>query len=167
MTAFDIASTFTNEDSNPNHLLFLIKALFLFSANEHWDAIIRIEELTCHSSSDIDPIPSRIVKAYLRVQIRIIALKGKRYNDAIDHSTVAVNASNFFVKIEIHSKYEVFTELFGWNLKSLWQTTIQQRCLALLNAGRHGEALESYHSVMEKSDKTIKASLRAWFSSPK
>lgn len=167
MTAFDIASTFTNGDSKMNHLLFLIKSIALFSANEHRDAIMRIKELACTSSSDVDPIPCCIVEAYLRVQVGIIALNCKRYNEAIDQFTAAVNASKSFVKIEIHSKYEVFTELFGWDLKSLWQITIQQRCLALLRANRHGEALEFFHSVMEKSDETTKASLRAWFSAPK
>ncbi|KIK37720.1 hypothetical protein CY34DRAFT_810102 [Suillus luteus UH-Slu-Lm8-n1] len=187
MTAFDIASTFTNGDSKTNLLIFLIKSIALFSANEHRDAIMRIKELASTSSSDVDPIPCCIVEAYLRVQAGIIALNCKRYNEAIDQFTAAVNASKFFVKIEIHSKYEVFTEvgqyiqlefteftlncviwqLFGWDLKSLWQTTIQQRCLALLRANRHGEALEFFHSVMEKSDEITKASLRAWFSAPK
>lgn len=106
---------------------------------------MRIKELTCANSSDIDSIPSRIVEAYLRVQMGIIALKGTRYKKAIDHFTVAVNANNFFVKIEILFKYEMFTELSEWNLKSLSQTTIQQRCLALLKASRHREALEFYH----------------------
>jgi hypothetical protein len=49
--------------------------------------------------------------AYLRVQAGIIALNCKRYNEAIDQFTAAVNASKSFVKIEIHSKYEVFTEV--------------------------------------------------------
>jgi hypothetical protein len=58
-----------------------------------------------------------------------------------------------------------FLQLFGWDLESLWQTANKQQCVALIRAGRLGEALESYLSMMNASDETAKASLRAWFSS--
>jgi len=87
-TAFDIAFTFAKKDSSLNHLLFLIKAchilftqpelsygfqvIALFNANKHDEAIQRIGELS--STLYNDPIPFRIVEAYLHVKLGSIAL---------------------------------------------------------------------------------------------
>jgi tetratricopeptide (TPR) repeat protein len=159
--SFDLASMFTNGDLKTDRFLFLIKSIALFNANEHQEAILRIGELaTC---PNVDPVACRIVEAYLRVQLGNIALDGTRYNEAIEHFTAAVNASTFFYKLPIHLMYEEFVVLFGWDLKSLWQTANQQQCHALFRAGSFGAAIEVYQSIMDKIDDDMKASLRAWF----
>jgi hypothetical protein len=56
-----------------------------------------------------------------------------------------------------------FPQLFGWDLKSLWQTVNQQQCHALFRAGSFRAAIESYQSIMDKIDEDLKADLRAWF----
>jgi hypothetical protein len=53
-------------------------------------------------------------------------------------------------------------QLFGWNLKSLWQTANQKRCHALLRAGRLEESYEAYRCIMDTSDKTTTTSFRDW-----
>ncbi|KAG1731644.1 uncharacterized protein EDB91DRAFT_1153870 [Suillus paluster] len=63
--------------------------------------------------------------------------------------------------------YEEFVVLFGWDLKSLWQTANQQHCHALFLAGRIGAAVESYQSIIEKSDEATNGSLCAWFTALK
>ncbi|KAG1728721.1 WD40-repeat-containing domain protein [Suillus paluster] len=154
MKAFDFAFTSTNGDPKKNHLLFLIKA----------EAILRVEELAI-DFPDTDPLACRVVEAYLRVQLGTIALGSKCHQEAVDNFTAAVNASAFFSAWPIHSMYEEFTVLFGWDLESLWQTAHKQQCHALIQAGRLGEALEPYRKLMDASDEATKASLRAWFSS--
>ncbi|KAG1724813.1 uncharacterized protein EDB91DRAFT_1169880 [Suillus paluster] len=59
--------------------------------------------------------------------------------------------------------YEEFVMLFGWDLKSLWQIANQQHWHALFRAGRIGAAIESYQSIMDKSDDNMKTSLSVWF----
>lgn len=56
-------------------------------------------------------------------------------------------------------------QLFGWNLKSLWQTANKHRCEALLSAKKHEEALQSYQYMMNMSDETMKASCFDWSTS--
>lgn len=160
-TAFDLASVFTNGDLRISHFLYLIKTISLFNANEHEEAMLRVGELAV--SPNVDPVACRIVETYLRIQLGMIALRNACHSEAIDHFNAAVNASASFNQLAIHSTHEEFIVLFGWNLKSLWQTAIQQQCRALIRAGRIGAAVESYQSLMDKSDESTKASLRAWF----
>ncbi|KAG2127933.1 uncharacterized protein EDB93DRAFT_1109118 [Suillus bovinus] len=94
---------------------------------------------------------------------RKVAFDNNRYNEAVDHFTAAVNASAFFHKSPIHSTYDEFVMLFGWDLKSLWQNANQKQCRALLRAGRIAAAIESYQSTMDKSGEDMKARLGAWF----
>lgn len=173
-TAFDIAFTFTKKDSSLNHLLFLIKVIALFNARRHDEAIQRIGELSQASTLYNDPIPSRIVETYLHVELGSIALNNTIFGpvpplcphklaSAIDHFTTAVSASSFFFGLPIHTKYEVFIELFGWDLKSLWETANKQLCHALLLAGEHRKAFKLFYSMIDKCDEPTKASLRTWF----
>ncbi|KAG2348235.1 hypothetical protein BDR05DRAFT_507024 [Suillus weaverae] len=90
------------------------------------------------------------------------ALNGVHHNEAAGRFTAAVNALIFSSTSAIHSKYELFVVLFGWNLKSLWRTAHQNRCHALFQAGRLPEALESYRYMMERSDEATKASCFEW-----
>jgi hypothetical protein len=58
-----------------------------------------------------------------------------------------------------------FMQLFGWDLKSLWQTANQNRCHALLQACRLKEALEAHQYMMDNSDESTKASWLNWSTS--
>ncbi|KAG2360096.1 hypothetical protein BDR07DRAFT_1413298 [Suillus spraguei] len=124
---------------------------------------MRIGELA--RCPNVDLVACRIVEAYLRVQLGNIALDNARYNEAVEHFTAAVNASNFFYKFPIHLTHDKFVALFGWDLKSLWQTANQQQCYALFRAGRSGAAIESYQSIMDKADENVMADIHARFTS--
>ncbi|KAG0698212.1 WD40-repeat-containing domain protein [Suillus ampliporus] len=151
--AFDVVLTFTDGDSK----IFL----FLIKANQHEEAIMRVQELA--ATPHADTLACHIVEAYLRVQLGTIALDSARHKEAANHFTAAVNASASFSKSAIHSKYEEFTVLFGWDLKSLWQTANKQRCVALFRAGQVGAALESYRYMMDMSDEPTKAIFFSFF----
>src|SRR6267154_3950936 len=56
----------------------------------------------------------------------------------------------------------VLVQLFGWDLKSLWQTASKHWCHVLLRAGRLAEAHESYRYMMDISDDAMKASCLDW-----
>lgn len=109
---FDLAFVSANGDPKTAHILFLIKAIALFNANEHEEAIQRVQDLAA-DFPDTDPLACRVVEAYLHVQLETIALDATHHNDAVGHFTTAVKASAFFSQSPIHSMYEEFTVLFG------------------------------------------------------
>ncbi|KAG2359671.1 hypothetical protein BDR07DRAFT_194888 [Suillus spraguei] len=160
-TALDLTFTFANGDQRTTLLLFLIKAIALFNANEHEEAMMRVKELVAGHS--VDPVACLVVEAYLQVQLGIFALDGKFYNEAVEAFTAAVKAGNSFADLPIHTMYEEFAVFFGWDLESLWQSANRQLCIALFRAGKYGKGLELYLSMMEASDEATKASTRAWF----
>lgn len=167
MKVFDLAFTSADGVSRTTHLLFLIKAIALFNANKHEEAMLRVQELVT-DFPDTDPLACRVVETYLRVQLGTIALGSWLHKlEAVDHFTSAVRASAFFSKSPIHHMYGDFTVLFGWDLESLQQTAHKQLCHALIRAGRIGEALTTYESIMEASDEATKSSLRVWFATLK
>lgn len=94
-TAFDVASVFVHENSKRTHHLLLIKAIALFNAGEHQEALLLIEELAT-ACPDIDPLVCRIIEAHLHVQLGTIAMEKTHYTEAVDHFTTAVNASAAF-----------------------------------------------------------------------
>jgi WD40 repeat protein len=160
---FDLAFTSTNGVSRTTHLLFLIKAIALFNANKHEEAMLRIKELAT-DFPDIDPVACRVVETYLRVQLGTIALNSWLHKlEAVDHFTSAVRSSADFSKLQIHHTYGDLIVLFGWDLESLWQTSRKQLCCALIRVGRVGEAFTTYESLLDASDEATKSSLRAWF----
>jgi hypothetical protein len=159
--SFDLASMFTNGDLKTDHFLFLVKAIALFNADEHQEAMLRIGELA--ACPNVDPVACRIVESYLRVKLGNMALNGAHHNEAVEHFTAAVNASTFFYKLPIHLMYDEFIALFGWDLRTLWHTANQQQCYALFRAGSFGAAIESYQSTMDKTDDDMKAGLHAVF----
>ncbi|KAG2055120.1 WD40 repeat-like protein, partial [Suillus hirtellus] len=159
--SFDLASIFTNRDLKTDHFLFLIKAITLFNANEHQEAIIRIRELAACPS--VDSVACCVVEAYLRVQLGNIALDGARYNEALEHFTAAANYADMTQPNIISCSPACFLQLFGWDLKSLWHTANQQQCYALFRTNSYRSALESYQSMMDKIDEDMKADLCAWF----
>jgi tetratricopeptide (TPR) repeat protein len=157
-TAFDLAFTFTDGISDAT--FFLIKAIALFNANEHEEALLLVEQLAADPNAD--PLVCRVVEASLRVQLGTIAFEGAHHNEAVDQFSAAVKASTFLAKVASPSACKAFTVLFGWELESLWQTANKKLCLALLRARRLGEAFESYRYGMDASDEATRASLHAW-----
>ncbi|KAG2052487.1 WD40 repeat-like protein [Suillus hirtellus] len=158
--AFDVASMFTNQDSETNQFLLLIKAIALFNADQHEEAMLLIEDLAA-ACPNVDPLPRRVVETYLRVQLGIKAFDGAHHDEAADHFTAAVNSDAFSLKY-IHLVYPDLTVLFGWDLESLLLTTHQKRCQAFLSAGKLDEALEAHKYMMDAIDDIAKASCLDW-----
>ncbi|KAG2060083.1 WD40 repeat-like protein [Suillus hirtellus] len=132
MVAFDVASTFTNQDSETNQFLLLIKAIALFNADQHEEAMLLMKDRDV-ACPNIDPLARRVVETYLRVQLGIKAFDGAHHDEAADHFTAAVNSDAFSSKY-IHFAYQDLTVLFGWDLESLLLTTHQKQCQAFLSA---------------------------------
>jgi hypothetical protein len=158
--AFDVASMFTDQDPKTNHFLILIKAIALFSAEQHEEAMLLIKELAA-ACPNTDILARRVVETYLRVQLGITALDGTRHDEAADHFSVAVNSGAFSSK-HIHLIYEDLTVLFGWDIKSLCLTAHQNRCQAFLLAGKPDEALEAHKSMMDTLDESAKTTCVDW-----
>ncbi|KAG2339395.1 hypothetical protein BDR05DRAFT_967930, partial [Suillus weaverae] len=159
--AFDIASMFTNQDPDTNHFLLLIKAIALFNADQHEEAMLLVKELAA-ACPNADLLGCRVVEAYLRVQLGTAALDGACHDEAADHLTVAVNSSTFSSK-NIHKIYEDLTVLFGWDLESLRLTAHRKRCDALLQAGRLQDSAKSYqYYMMDMSDENTIANCLDW-----
>ncbi|KAG2361891.1 hypothetical protein BDR07DRAFT_1376905 [Suillus spraguei] len=110
--AFDVASMYTDQDSQTTHFLLLIKAMALYSVNRHNEADLLLEELTIGCPT---PIPAH---AYLRVQLEVKALKGKHHSKAAEQFTTAVNCSALSSTSDIHDLYGDLIVLLGWDLKS-------------------------------------------------
>ena len=99
--------------SHNSQLHYGFQAIALFNANQHEDAMQRVQELAA-DCPNADALACRIVKvgimptrvhasltlifmnfahqAYLHVQLGINALDGARHNEAAGHFTAAVNA---------------------------------------------------------------------------
>ncbi|KAG1786305.1 quinon protein alcohol dehydrogenase-like superfamily [Suillus plorans] len=161
MKAFDLAFLYVDTDLNKTRLLLLIKAIALFNANQHDEAILRVQELAT-TRPDPNSHACGIVEAYLHVQLGINALDDARHNEAADHFTTAVNTIDFSSMSAIHSGYDVFVVLFGWDLRSLWRTAHQNWCDALLRAGRLPEAIKAYRYTMDRADEATKARCIDW-----
>ncbi|KAG2102335.1 hypothetical protein BD769DRAFT_179948 [Suillus cothurnatus] len=159
-TAFDLAFTFTHGNMDATVFLYLIKAIALFNATRHKEALLRVEQLSVYPSAD--PLACGVVMASLRLQLGIIAFNGARHSEAIEHFTAAVKASTFLAKSAAPAACEAFTVLFGWNIGALWKTSNKKLILALLAAGRLGEAFESYRFAMDASNEATKTSLHSW-----
>ncbi|KAG2355211.1 hypothetical protein BDR07DRAFT_556666 [Suillus spraguei] len=158
-TAFDLASTFANEDSKI--MLLLIKAIAIFNADPHEESIIFVQELAA-ACPNHGSLACRIVEAYLHVQLGINAMNDASHNLAADHFSAAVKSSALPSTSTVHPVCEDFVVLFGWDLKSLWQNAHQKRCIALRQAGRLAEALNSYRDMMDKIDQNTKANCLDW-----
>ncbi|KAG1800320.1 uncharacterized protein HD556DRAFT_1439176 [Suillus plorans] len=159
--AFDVASMYTDQDSEITHFLLLIKAIALFNADQHDEANLLLKELAT-GCPNADTLACDIVQAYLHVQLGIKALDGARYDEAADHFTAALDSRDPSSKSNIHEIYEDLVVLFGWDLKSLWQKARQKRCNALLRAGKFQDAVKSYQHMMTSSDEITKADCFDW-----
>ncbi|KAG2342512.1 hypothetical protein BDR05DRAFT_1060241 [Suillus weaverae] len=158
--AFDVASMFTNQDSKTNLFLLLTKAIALFNADQHEEAMLLIKELTA-ACPTTDLLGCRVVETYLRIQLGINAFDGGRHDEAADHFTSAVSSGAFSSKF-MPKIYEDLTVLFSWDLKSLYLTAHQKRCQAFLSAGKPDEAFEAYQYMMDAIDESAKASCLDW-----
>ncbi|KIK37624.1 hypothetical protein CY34DRAFT_810161, partial [Suillus luteus UH-Slu-Lm8-n1] len=157
--AFDVASIFMKEYSASYHLLLLIKAIALFNADQHNEAMLLVKELAA-ASPDAD-LGCRLVKTYLNVQRGTKALGDARLDEAADHFTAAVNAGAPSSKF-VHETYEDLTLLFGWDLEALFLTAHQKRCQAFLSTGKLHKALEAHKYMMDTIDESAKASCLVW-----
>ncbi|KAG2356068.1 hypothetical protein BDR07DRAFT_1424355, partial [Suillus spraguei] len=144
--AFDVASMYTDKDSQTTHFLLLIKSIALFGANQHDEAILLLEELTT-GCPNADTQTCDVVHAYLRVQLGMKASDGTRHNEAAEHFTAAVNCSALSSKSDIHHIYE---------------DLVVNRCNALLQAGRLQDAVKSYQFMMDTTDDITKANCLDW-----
>ncbi|KAG2364291.1 hypothetical protein BDR07DRAFT_1402050 [Suillus spraguei] len=158
--AFDVASMYTDQDSETIHFLLLIKAIALFNSDQHNEANLLLKELTT-GCPNADTRACHLVEAYLLVQLGLKALDGMRYDEAANHFTTAIN-SGAFSSTFTHQIYEDLVVLFGWDLDSLWQKVHQKRCDALLWAGRFPDAINSYRCMMDNIDETMKDSCLEW-----
>ncbi|KAG1906278.1 uncharacterized protein F5891DRAFT_557293 [Suillus fuscotomentosus] len=156
-TAFDLGFTFTQGNTDATVFLYLIKAIALFNANRHEEAMLRVDQL-----ASADSIACSIVMASLRLQLGIIAFNGARHDEAVEHFSAAVEGSTFLAKSLVPSAFEAFTVLFGWDIAALWPTSNKRLIRALLRAGRLGEAFESYRFAVDASADITKTNLRAW-----
>ncbi|KAG1791519.1 uncharacterized protein HD556DRAFT_1528372 [Suillus plorans] len=161
MKAFDIAFMHVDADLNKTRLLLLIKAIALFNANQHDEAILRVQELAT-TRPNPNSLACGVVEAYLHVQLGKNASHDARHNEAAGHFTAAVNTIDFSSVSAIHSRYDVFVVLFGWDLRSLWRNAHQNWCDALLRAGRLPEAIKAYRYMMDRADEATKARCLDW-----
>lgn len=161
MKAFDLAFIYIDGDSKTIHLVLLIKAIALFNANQHEDAMQRVQALAVACLS-ADAVAYRMVEAYLNFQLGLNALNDARHSEAADHFAVAINTDTLSSKQETHFIWEDLTMLFGWDIESLWKTVNQKRCYALLQSGRFRDAVTSYHHMMDTSDEITQTSCLDW-----
>ncbi|KAG2091650.1 uncharacterized protein F5147DRAFT_764252 [Suillus discolor] len=159
MKAFNLAFIFTRDSQTVDPLF--IKAIALFNANQHEDAMQRAQEpvVACPNANTL---VCRTVEAYLHAQIGIDVLDSSRYDETADHFTTAINISTFLPESAIHSRYGDFAVLFGWEFRPLWQIANKKRCHALLRVGRPGEALKLYRCMMDMNDNATKATCFDW-----
>ncbi|KAG1782597.1 WD40-repeat-containing domain protein [Suillus placidus] len=152
MEAFDLAFIFSNRDPITIDFLLLIKAVALFNAGRHDEAMRRIQELAAAYQRS-DTLPCSVVNSYLRVQLAIIAFDNGRYSEAADRLNDNIpSITDLFSRGALPDpRLKIFTVLFGWDLDSVWQTVNQRRCEAFLRADRVFEAVESHQYMMRRT----------------
>ncbi|KAG2151516.1 hypothetical protein DEU56DRAFT_908357 [Suillus clintonianus] len=165
MEAFDLAFIFSEHDSNPISidLLLLIKAVALFNASCHDEAMRRVHDLI-GAYQHSDTFPCSVVNSYLRVQLAMIAFDNEQYSEAADQLTADVTTTTglFSLKMPLEPRLEIFALLFGWDFDSIQQTIHQRRCEAFLRADRLPEAAESLRYMMSMLGEPKKGSCLEW-----
>ncbi|KAG2093760.1 uncharacterized protein F5147DRAFT_820941 [Suillus discolor] len=165
--AFDLAFMFTHGNMDATAFLYLIKAglfvrLAYFTLHYVFQAIALFNANRHKESPRSLMFVRRLMglhfehQASLRLKLGTIAFNGAHHSEAIEHFTAAVKASTFLAKSAAPAACEAFTVLFGWDIESLWETSNKQLILALLRAGKLGEAFESYRFAMTASDKATR-----------
>ncbi|KAG2137112.1 uncharacterized protein EDB93DRAFT_1330714 [Suillus bovinus] len=153
MKNFNLATMFT--DGHSKTILLLVKAIALFNAKQHCEAIPRIQQPP-DASPTADSLACSIAEVYLD------SLDGAHRNGAAGDFTATFNTIAGSSESTICSEYEDFTVLFGCDLKLVWQISNQRRCDALVQAGETREALELYRYMMNMSDEATKAKCLDW-----
>ncbi|KAG2128630.1 uncharacterized protein EDB93DRAFT_1256628 [Suillus bovinus] len=156
--AFDLASIFSRVIRISTRYF---QEIAFFNADQHEESIVFVRELAAMCLNP-DSLACRVVEVYLHVQLGINAMNDARYNHAANHFTAAVKSDALSSTSTIHPVCKDFVVLFGWDLKSLWQNAHQKRCVALHQAGRLAEALNSYRDMMDKIDRDTRASCLDW-----
>ncbi|KAG2745543.1 hypothetical protein P692DRAFT_201868462 [Suillus brevipes Sb2] len=119
---FDLAFIFSNHDLITVNLILLIKAVALFNANYHDEAMRRVQDLAAASAyQHFDTLPYRIVNSYLRAQLAMTAFDDGRYSEAADRLSESI-ADLVSRGASFEPNLQIFLVLFGWDLDSLWKT---------------------------------------------
>ncbi|KAG1896626.1 uncharacterized protein F5891DRAFT_580344 [Suillus fuscotomentosus] len=165
MEAFDLAITFSNRDPVTIDLLLLIKAVVIFNAGRHNEAIRRVQRLAITDQRS-DALRCSMVDAYLHVQLAMITFQNGQYSKAADKLTasIATITGLFSPATLLEPRWKIFTLLFGWDFDSLWRTINQRRCDALLHADRVTEAVKSFQYMMSMIDDDTKSGCLEWSS---
>lgn len=165
MEAFDLAFIFTEGDLNPmtTDLLLLIKAVALFNASRHDEAMRRVQDLTI-AYQHLDTLPCSVVNSYLCAQLAIIAFENGQYNEAADQLTASMITITdlFSLHTPLDPRLDIFELLFGWDFDSIQHTISQKRCDAFLRADRLQEAAESLQYLMSMLDESDKDKYLEW-----
>ncbi|KAG2131540.1 WD40-repeat-containing domain protein [Suillus cothurnatus] len=166
MEAFDLAFVYLNRDPMTIDLLLLIKAVALFNASHHDEAMRRVQNLSA-ACQQLDTLPCRVVDSYLHVQLAIIDFRNGHYSEAADKLTASIATVTrlFLHTAHLEPRLKIFTLLFGWDLDSLWQTVNERRCDAFLHAGRLAEAVESHQYMISMIDDVAEDSFLDWSTS--
>ncbi|KAG2346441.1 WD40 repeat-like protein [Suillus weaverae] len=164
MESFDFAFVFSNSDPNIINLLLLIKAIALFNAGRHDEAVRRVQDLTTSASQHSDSIPCGVVNSYLRLQLAIISFQDGRYSEAADQLDRSIpSITNLFSSRALFEpRLTIFTVLFGWDFNLSRQIINRIRCEACLCADRVIEAVESHQHMMSMTDEDVKDSDLEW-----
>ncbi|KAG2151591.1 uncharacterized protein EDB93DRAFT_1249232 [Suillus bovinus] len=160
MEAFDLAFIFYNHNPIIVDLLLLIKAVSIFNASRRDEAMRRVQDLAT-TYQHPGRFPCSVINSYLRAQLAIIDFENGRYSEAADQLTISISGGLLHPTL-LEPKLKIFTVLFGWDLDSLWETTNQRRCDALLLAGRVIEAVESFQYMMNMINEAGKGSCIEW-----
>ncbi|KAG2148265.1 hypothetical protein BD769DRAFT_1720012 [Suillus cothurnatus] len=165
MEAFDLAITFSDRDPVTIDLLLLIKAVVIFNAGRHNEALRRVQRLAT-ADQHSDALRCSMVDAYLRVQLAMITFQNGLYSKAADELTASITTITdlFSPTALLEPRWKIFTLLFGWNFDTLWQTINQRRCDALLHADRVTEAVKSFQYMMSMIDDNTKSGCLEWSS---
>ncbi|KAG2065660.1 WD40 repeat-like protein [Suillus decipiens] len=164
--AFDLALSLAARDSVSYLLLFLIKAIAIFNANAHEEAMKCID-VVAEVSSDTDLVMCKVVQIYFYAEMALAASKANIREKAIKYIDAAIRivddiAYYHSLKKMDFSMYTEFVVMFGWDLESLWLTVRKYKCLILVRTC-NVESLEYYRSLMQECDEAQKTSLRLWF----
>ncbi|KAG1890913.1 WD40-repeat-containing domain protein [Suillus subluteus] len=163
MEAFDLSSVFLNYDPIAIDLVLLIKAVALFNANCHDEAMRRLEDLST-AYQHLHTRSRSIVNIYLRALLALAAFEDGRYSEASDllNDSIQSIADWFSRRTLFEPELKLFAVLFGWDLDALWQTVNQRRCDVFLRVDRVIEAAESHQYMMRMIDEDARNRCLKW-----
>ncbi|KAG0706091.1 hypothetical protein DFH29DRAFT_1025833 [Suillus ampliporus] len=144
MEAFDLSFVSRDRDPISVDVLLSIKAVALFNANRHDEAMRRVQDLAA-AYQHSDTLLCSVVNSYLSVQLAIIAFEDGWYSEAADQlNDIIPSITNLCsLRTLFEPRLKIFMVLFGWDLDSLWQNANQRRCDALLHVDQVVEAKDS------------------------